>query len=246
MDLRLRRLDILRRVESGELSLEDGNHLLFELEEREGEAATLSGPEKLDGAQAGPAEIPQPGTVDSFQTEPALIAQEASEPDALPTGQPVEDVPRSSKMTGWRGLWVVPFVLGLLLTLVSANWMYLGLVSAGLSWGFWLSFFPFAFGVIIMWASWQMRLARWLHLRVRQKPGVRPQVFTFSLPLPIGLTRWVIQRFGQFAPSINGQDSVEILDELDRAFAGDDPLHVYVDGADGQQVEIWIEAPARN
>ena len=34
MDLRERRMSILHRVESGELSLEDGNQLLTELEER--------------------------------------------------------------------------------------------------------------------------------------------------------------------------------------------------------------------
>jgi len=142
-------------------------------------------------------------------------------------------------------LWVLPFLLGLFLTLFSVNWMYLGWFSAGLSWGFWLSFIPFAVGVLLMWASWEMRLARWLHLRIRQRPGARPQVIAFSVPLPFGLTRWIIQRFGRFTPRVNGQDAAEILDELDQAFATDGPTHVFVDGEDGQQVEIWIEGPAK-
>jgi len=244
MDLRLRRLDILRRVESGELSLEDGNQLLFELEEREGEAVALPGTGELDATNIVAGETPQAGMSKSSLVEPVPFSPDEPEPDSPPS-QSVEDDHRSPKMTGWLGLWVVPFLLGLLLTLISVNWMYLGLSAAGLSWGFWLSFFPFAIGVLLMWAAWQMRLARWLHLHIRQKPGVKPQVIAFSLPLPIGLTRWVIQRFGRFSPSINGQNGVEILEELDQVLAADDPMHVFVDSEDGQQVEIWIEGPAK-
>jgi len=247
MDLRLRRLDILRRVESGELSLEDGNQLLFELEEREGEAADLPGSGKMGDLQIASGDIPNAEVEinEASAGEPASFVPVEPEPGSPPPGQTAKDESPSAKMTSWRGLWVVSFLLGLLLTLVSANWMYLGLVSAGLSWGFWLSFIPFAIGVLLMWASWQMRLARWLHLHIRQRPGVRPQVIAFSLPLPIGLTRWVIQRFGRFSPSLNGQDGVEILEELDQVLAADDPMHVFVDGEDGQQVEIWVEGPAK-
>lgn len=246
MDLRQRRLDILRRVESGELSLEEGNRLLFEIEEREGEASALGEPVEMAGAHFATGNGNQTGTYETPSAEPTAYSPVEPEPEPAPAGQPADVESRLIKMTGWRGLWVVPFLLGLLLTLVSVNWMVLGFSAAGLSWGFWLSFFPFAIGVLMMWASWQMRLARWLHLRIRQQPGARPQNIAFSLPLPIGLTRWVIRRFGRFSPGMNGQGGVEILEELDQVLAADDLMHVYVDGEDGQQVEIWVEGPAKN
>jgi hypothetical protein len=248
MDLRQRRMDILRRVEAGELDPEDGNRLLLELEERAAEGEpVVAEPAKVEGFQAQPAGMPAAGVTElvtpvSGFPEPPL-PDEGKEPNS---SQPAEEVSEPPKSGGWLGLWVVPFLLGLLLTLFSVNWMYQGWITAGLSWGFWLSFIPFAIGVLLMWAGWEMRLARWLHLRIRQKPGERPQVIAFSLPLPIGLTRWAIQRFGHYTPFANGRDSREVLDELDQAFTADGPTHIFVDDEDGEQVEIWIDGPTRH
>ncbi len=244
MDLRLRRMDILRRVESGELNPEDGNRLLLELEERELE-------QPLEPLPAAGFQAPASGSPQAAVSEGTSLGTLPSDPPAAtgvgtlpPVAPDVEEKP-SPKFSGWRGWWVLPFVLGLLLTLFSVNWMYMGWVSAGLSWGFWLSFIPFALGIVVMWASWQMRFARWLHLHIRQRPGATPQVIAFSVPLPFGLTRWIIRNFGRFAPQVNSQDAVEILDELDEGFMTGDASHIFIDGADGQQVEIWIEGPAK-
>ncbi len=248
MDLRMRRMEILRRVESGELGPEDGNRLLLELEEREAEA--LPGvmesvkdegfPTGLEAAAAAVASDPIPPAPAS--PEPPLQG-EVEEPVSSP---PVTEESQPPKSSGWLGLWMLPFVLGLILTVFSATWMYQGWLAAGLSWGFWLSLIPFAIGVLLMWAGWEARRARWLHLRIRQRPGSHPQVIAFSLPLPIGLTRWAVRRFGHYTPfATNGQDSGDILDELDQAFTADGPTHIFVDDKDGEQVEIWIDGPAR-
>jgi len=249
MDLRQRRMDILRRVEAGELTPEDGNRLLLELEEREaaGEPRVVE-PVKTEGFRAEPAGMPAVVITEPvLQPAPAAPGPssqgEVDEPgSSLPAEEEESKPPKSS---GWLGLWVVPFVLGLLLTLFSVNWIYQGWLAAGLSWGFWLSFFPLAIGILLMWAGWEMRLARWLHLRIRQKPGEKPQVIAFSLPLPIGLTRWTFRRFGHYTPFANGRERGEILDELDQAFTADGPTHIFVDDEDGEQVDIWIDGPAR-
>ncbi len=248
MDLRLRRIDILRRVESGELDPEDGNRLLLELEEREAEAQAVPiEPTKAVGIQAEPDGLSHAALAgEPVQSEPASSMPPVPEsPEGSPDAQPAEDEFQSSKYSGWPGLWVLPFLLGLFLTLFSVSWMYQGWIAAGLSWGFWLSFIPFTIGILLMWAGWEMRLARWLHLRIRQKPGSRPPVIAFSLPLPFGLTRWFVRHFGRFAPHVNGQDASEVIDELDQAFATDDPTHIFVNDEDGSQVEIWIDGPAR-
>ncbi len=246
MDLRMRRIEILRRVETGELSPEDGNRLLLELEEREAEAQPVvvepfieksyqgepaSQAAVLVGDPVRPASVPEPP-----------LKEEVEQPAA---SQPAGEESQPPKSSGWLGLWVLPFLVGLLLTVFSVSWMYQGYLAAGLSWGFWLSFIPFATGILLMWAGWETRLARWLHLRIRQRPGARPQVIAFSLPLPIGLTRWAVRRFGHYTPFAGGQDSGDILDELDQAFTADGPTHIFVDDKDGEQVEIWIDGPSR-
>ncbi len=243
MDLRLRRMEILRRVESGELDPEEGNRLLLELEEREAEARPgVAEAVSVEGDEAEPHETA------SFVSEPVQPAPEpplqgvVEEPGK---DQPAGEDSQPPRTNSWLGLWVLPFVLGLLLTVFSVSWMYQGWLAAGLSWGFWLSFIPFAIGVLLMWAGWETRLARWLHLRIRQRPGSRPQVIAFSLPLPIGLTRWAVRRFGRYTPFANDQGSADVLDELDQAFAAGDPTHIFVDDKNGEQVEIWIDGPTR-
>jgi hypothetical protein len=265
MDLRERRISILHRVESGELTLEDGNRLLTELEERVLDEITETRPPAGALRVAAPAPFkensaPLTNLVPMTNQEPTLTGAAGSlpekdpalagiasqlHPEILERIQPVEMDQEARHLPGWRGLWTPPFLLGLFLTLVSINWMVLGLASAGLGWGFWLSFFPLALGILLMWAGWEMRKARWLHLRIRQRPGQRPAVIAISLPLPIGFTRWVVQHFGKFSPQVNGQDVGDFLDEFDQAIATDGPMHVYVDNEDGEQVEIWIEGPLK-
>ncbi len=247
MDLRMRRMEILRRVESGELGPEDGNRLLLELEEREAEALPgAAEPAIIEGFSAGAGAAASAAPSDPVPPAPATpeppLQGEVEEPAS---SQPAGEESQPPKSSGWLGLWVLPFVLGLLLTLFSATWMYQGWLAAGLSWGFWLSLIPFAIGVLFMWAGWETRRARWLHLRIRQRPGSHPRVISFSLPLPIGLTRWAVRRFGHYTPFASGQDSADILDELDQAFTADGPTHIFVDDRDGEQVEIWIDGPVR-
>jgi len=243
MDLRQRRINILKRVETGELSLVDGNRLLLELDGPQ--AAALPGTPVLEQSESS-----MPGLHTDSQPEAVPAPQESPQPagplpEVIDAPRPAEAEPQIIHKSGWLSLWLLPFLLGLFLTLVSVNWMYLGLATAGLSWGFWLSFFPFALGVLLMWVGWELNSARWLHVRVRQRPGARPSELAFSIPLPLGLTRWAIQRFGRFAPRVNGQDVNEFLDEVDQAVATEGAMHVFVDDPDGEQVEIWIEGKNR-
>jgi len=243
MDLRQRRIDILRRVETGELSLVDGNRLLLELDQRQAEA--LPGTPVHEQAVSAAPDLqadPQPEAVPAPQ---AAARPAEPQPEVIEAPQPAETEQLTGHKSGWRSLWLLPFLLGLFLTLISVNWMYLGLATAGLSWGFWLSFFPFALGVLLMWVGWEVNSARWLHVRVRQRPGAHPSELDFSVPLPGGLTRWAIQRFGRFGPRVNGQDVNEFLDEIDQAVATDGAMHVFVDDPDGEQVEIWIEGKSK-
>ena len=269
-DLHAKRMNILNLVASGDLTLEQGNRLLVQLENQAAEeavqAAATAWPTTLAPASEDPdppaapaqemaAQAPVDPAVSSVAAttlapEPPTVASdpssEADPPLAAAAVQPDAVTAEAKRSGGSRGLWAVPFVLGLLLTLVSVNWMYLGYAAAGLGWGFWLSFIPLALGILMMWAGWEMRRARWLHLRVRQPAGERHGSFSISLPLPIGLTRWAVQRFGKYSPDMNGQSVGDIWDGLEEALAADGPMHIYVDDEHGEQVEVWIDGPNSN
>jgi len=261
-DKHARRMNILNLVASGELTLDQGNRLLTQLDQQSEDeemqvAATVwptsvtqdGDPPESPAAPAAPAVETLIGTASEGPAvnDPPPTAGPAPVAAAAPDmASPAEVVPEENRSGGSRGWWLVPFLLGLLLTLVSVNWMYLGFAAAGLGWGFWLSFLPLALGILLMWAGWEMRGARWLHLRVRQSPGHTPSLIAISFPLPIGLTRWAVQRFGRYSPGMNGQNPVDILDELDQALAADGPMHIYVDSEHGEQVELWVDGPRQN
>ena len=230
MTLQDRRMDILRKVENGELSPEFGSRLLEELEmERPSE------PLELLPAQQDAAQDPVPP---------------APEVEIIPPPQPVtSDQPpqltdlEASRFNFWQKWWLLPFGIGVILLLLGAYWMYLGFISAGLGWGFWLSWIPFGLGVLITAAAARSRTARWLHVRVHEAGGKdgRPHNVNISFPLPISFGAWLLRTFGRWMPDdFKQQHFDEVLTMLDQALTKDAPFHVMVNEDDGDHVEVFI------
>ncbi len=263
MDIKANRMDILRQVESGEMTLEEAARWLAALDRLKEKAAQTSDiqPEveatpfqaEQMNSQPAVAEVAEPQVPPSpAQPQPAAMprlvqpevapASRVFTPENYGSKQP-EILPEAPPAPFWRGWWLLVFIPGLLLVLASVNWMYSGFLAAGLGWGFWLSFFPFGLGVVLLWLGWEIRRARWLYLRVRQRPGAHPQELRLSFPLPVGLLSWAVRRFGRFAGSVRGSDVGDLLQDLNQSMASDGPIHIFVDDPHGQQVEIWIDGP---
>ncbi|MGD0002981.1 MAG: hypothetical protein ABSE06_02000 [Anaerolineaceae bacterium] len=226
MTLYERRLDILRNVESGKLSIEDGSRLLEEVEM----GLPLAQVEPLPASTE-----PVPSAPEVEIISPPMAPQA----DKLPQLTDLEQ----SRFNFWQKWWLLPFGIGVILTLLGAYWMYLGYLSAGLGWGFWLSWIPFGVGVLITALAARSRTARWLHVRVRETGGKdgRPHNINISLPLPISFGAWVLRTFGRWMPDdFNNQHLDEVLAMLDKALTKDAPLHVMVNEDDGDQVEVFI------
>ena len=143
----------------------------------------------------------------------------------------------------WGGWWLLVFIPGLLLTIAAANWMYIGFLVARLGWGFWLSFIPFTLGVGLVWLGWEIRMARWLTIHIRQKPSARPRELTLSIPLPTGVVNWAFRQFGHFGSPLRGTGVGNFMDEIDQAVATDGPLQMSFHGKNGGQVEVWMDGP---
>jgi hypothetical protein len=96
-------------------------------------------------------------------------------------------------------------------------------------------------GVIAM--AWGSRTARWLHLRIKQKPGERPGTIAFSIPLPLRFTSWFLRTFGRFIPDLQekGVAVAAVVQALERTTGAEAPFYVEVDeGEEQEKVQIYI------
>jgi hypothetical protein len=227
MTLYEQRLEILRKVERGELSTQDGSRLLEELEV--GLPLSIS----VDPLPA----VPEP----TAAAAPDVEIIPPPTPAAADQGPQLTDL-ETSRFNFWQKWWLLPFGIGVALTLLGAYWMYLGYMAAGLGWGFWLSWFPFGLGVLVTAVAARSRTARWLHVRVHQdgEDGSSRNV-NISFPLPISFGAWVLRTFGHWMPDkFQRQHLDEVLTMLDQALTRDAPLHVMVNEKGGDRVEVFI------
>jgi hypothetical protein len=223
-----KRLEILHRVESGEMSIEYGAQMLESLERDE--SFDISKPLAIEGASQSAMAVASPEPVPPVEV---IVPPFAGMDDELP-------VEYDARIAYWKRWWLLPFGIGILIMVLGAYWMYLGYMAAGLSWGFWLSWIPFGLGVLITAASARSRTARWLHVRVHQRPGQKPENINISMPLPLHFTAWFLHTFGRWMPAETRDNHLdEALEMLDAAISSDAPLHIQVDEND-EQVEVYI------
>jgi hypothetical protein len=148
----------------------------------------------------------------------------------------VEEMQRMKRLKRW---WVLPFGIGLVITTLGAIWMYMGYTSNGFGFGFWISWLPFLLGIAIVALSFQTSRSVWLHVRIKQKPGEKPQRINISLPLPLSLTHWFFSTFGEKIPGLKNQP-VGDISEILKNLSPEEPFYVHVDEDDGEEVEVFI------
>jgi hypothetical protein len=89
--------------------------------------------------------------------------------------------------------------------------------------------------------AWASRNSRWLHLRIHQKPGERPQTILLSFPLPLRVTAWFLRTFGRSIPQLKNSGVDELIQALEQNTVLADPFYIEVDeGEDGERVQIYI------
>ena len=118
--------------------------------------------------------------------------------------------------------------------------MFLAYQSGGF--GFWFAclWFPLLFGIIILSLGAASRAMRWLHVRVHQQPGERPQTIAISMPIPVRFVAWVLRVFKPHIPNMDKTSLDEVILALDK-ISPDQPFYVKVDEGDsGEKVEVFI------
>ncbi|MHB8111842.1 MAG: hypothetical protein ACYDHA_00080 [Bellilinea sp.] len=205
------RLEILQKIESGEVTPEDGLRQLNAIDD----AQPTTGQEFASPATAPAVEVISPAHPD-----------EGSTPDA--------DVPDFAR---FRVISWALFGAFLLLTLISANWMIQSWQTRPYGWGFWLSWIPFAIGILGMATSLN---TRWLHVRVSEMENGKQKNIRISLPLPLGLVSWFFKLNPSWLPQeMRSKNIGETLSEVNRSISRNEPFFIEVDEED-QHVEIYI------
>lgn len=180
---------------------------------------------------------PQVGAVKEPEGPPSQ-PEGAPEPKDLPEASPLPQYnPRIEK---WRGWWQIPLWIGVAITILGGLLMYSVWQSTGFSFWFVCSWFPFLLGVAIIALAWSSRTARWLHVRIHQRPGSRPENIAISFPLPIRLGAWFAKTFRRRIPGLEEVSNMdEVIMVLEKT-SPEAPFYVEVDEGDGERVEVYI------
>jgi hypothetical protein len=162
------------------------------------------------------------------------IAHEGLEDKTPPRIEPEE-------IEKWRRWWMIPLWVGVGITTLGGILMYWAWAANGFGFWFACAWFPFLLGVGAMAVAWGSRKARWLHLRVQQKPGQRPERIAISFPIPLGLTAWFLRNFGGLIPNLDATGIDELVLALRDSATTEEPLYIEVDEEDsGERVQIFI------
>lgn len=241
-------VEILEMIKRGDISAEEGLRLMNAIKAQGAgeEAQGGAGQVESEGEAGQPAawvaaSAITPGDLPVTQAEQPGFQAPLSAIDS--PSKTDEDYARDEAMQAvarWKRWWQLPFWFGVGVVVLSAWWMYLGYFTAGFSWGFWLSWFPFLAGLLLMIAAFRSSTARWLHVRVNSSKGSHTSKIAISMPLPLRLAVWVMRHFGRYIPEVQGQDLGGILDTLDQSISSEEPVYIHVNGDDGAEVEVFI------
>lgn len=135
----------------------------------------------------------------------------------------------------WRWWWMMPFAVGLAFTALG-GW----LASLGGWW--WVGVVPaLAVGIPLMTLAAASGRWPWVHVRIDTGGGEWPRRIAISLPLPLGVTAWLLKRFSHRLPGLDETAIDELLIALQGNVSKDEPLSVLVEEGDaGERIEVYL------
>ncbi len=216
------RQQILKMVEEGKITPDDGLKLMQALDEV-----------PLDEEPAALPPFPAEG--DASDADTVFVTESGGEADE-------ERARRESffagKVNRFRRLWMIPLSLGVLVTIGAAYWMYSALQNAGMGFWFYCSWLPFALGVLVIALAFSSRDSRWLYVNVKQKPGEKPGRIVVSFPM--SLVTWLFGIFGHRMPGRERERVGMVMDAFEKSVSSDAPILIEVDEDDGERVQVYI------
>lgn len=212
------RQQILKMIDDGKISAEQGLALMQALIE-EPEDELIDGQEPT----AEPAVEVLGNSDQSSQTVP----------DASRSNQDFE-----RKIAGYRRLWVVPMVIGVVTTILGAWWMFAAMQAGGMGFWFYFAWLPFLAGVMTTAISFSSRTSRWIYINVKQKTGETPQRIVITFPLSV--VSWIMGfvKFSVPDPEVGAVN--EVMNAVFQSTKTSEPLLVDVQEENGEHVQVFI------
>jgi hypothetical protein len=233
---------ILEMIANGKITAEQGLNLLQSLPADEEELAEDSGLLFDDASQASPAALPLETDLEGLFPGTDQASCSEAMPPVEPEYEPAPDQAGASPpdFARWRRFWVIPLWVGVGITVISALLLFWAQQASGVGFWFFCAGVPFTLGIVLIVLAWQSRTARWLHLRVHQSPGERPQNIAISFPLPLRFSSWFLRTFHNRIPGMEGVPIDEAMSVIEKSTSPDQPLFIKVEEEDGERVEIYI------
>ena len=209
------RLEILDMIESGTITAEEGMRLLAAVEHDNTDEFTFD--------------------------EPSLIEDRTFHDDQIPDADSLTDSIEPEEIQRWKRWWSVPLWIGLGVVVLSSLWMQSTWNENTLGIWFFCSWVPMLLGILLMVLAWNSRTSPWLHVRIRQPVGEKPERIAFSIPLPLRLSAWGLRNFGHYIPNFDASGIDEVIMALNDTKIDQAPLIVDVqDDEDGEHVQVFI------
>jgi hypothetical protein len=180
------------------------------------------------------------------QGEPSPEHAQQQADEAMFTGDvevmpPPTTPPDDDEIQRWKRWWIIPLWIGVGVTVVGGILMYWGLNVRESGFWFACAWFPFLLGVALLALAWGSRTSPWLHVRIHQAPGEKPQKIAISFPIPIQLTVWGLRVFGRHIPYLENTSLDEVILALKTVTREGTPLFVDVEeGENGERVQVFI------
>lgn len=216
------RLEILSRIESGEIDVSQAIQRLKDEDEPE---------EKMDVLD----QLEQ-GHIDVEEALHRLEAGTASDRPVSSVDSLYAPSDGASVPSRWRDWWLV--ILATALAVIAMGG-WLGTVGG---W-WWLCAGPgLIVGFVLLVLAVASRNAPWLHLRVDTGQKTWPRHIALSLPLPIRLASWGLKTWGPRIPSLSDTALDELILALEGNLSKDTPIFIDVqeNESTGERVQIFL------
>jgi len=137
---------------------------------------------------------------------------------------------------------MIPLWVGVILTVLSAWWMFSIQQSSGLNFWFYCMSMPLLFGVLLIALGARSESSRWLYVNVdRSHRADWPKNITIALPLPLDLASWFLRNFGMYIDSLKGTTVDKVIMAISAAKLTTEPLIINVDDHNGgERVQVFI------
>lgn len=150
--------------------------------------------------------------------------------------------PPPAHLFRWRNWWGYPLALGILITAGSGWLLFLANVN---TWaGFWVAacIWPaLLLGVFLTTLAWLAHRSVWMHVRVNTGEEW-PRRIAISMPLPFKVGTWFFKVFQKKIPGVQDVplEIDELLSAIQHSVTPETPIHIQVEEAGGERVEVYI------